>query len=54
VYAVDVCIELTGSEITTTDSSATYKNCSGTSTAYGNRLKMVFHNVFQIRSQSRI
>jgi len=54
VYAVDVCIELTGSETTTTDSGATYKNCSGTSTAYGNRLKMVFHNVFQIRSQSRI
>lgn len=54
VYAVDVCIELTGSEITSTPAGATYKNCSGTDTAYGNRLKMVFHNVYQIRSQSRI
>lgn len=54
VYAVDVCIELTGSEMTPTDTGATYKNCSGTDTAYGNRLKMVFHNVYQIRSQSRI
>jgi len=54
VYAVDVCIELTGSEMTPTDTGTTYKNCSGTDTAYGNRLKMVFHNVYQIRSQSRI
>lgn len=54
VYAVDVCIELTGSETTSTPAGATYKNCSGTDTAYGNRLKMVFHNTYQIRSQSRI
>lgn len=54
VYAVDVCIELTGSEITSTPAGATYKNCSGADTAYGNRLKMVFHNIYQIRSQSRI
>lgn len=54
VYAVDICIELTGSETTSTPAGATYKNCSGTATSYGNRLKMVFHNIYQIRSQSRI
>lgn len=54
IYAVDVCIELTGSENTPAPAGTTYKNCSGTDTAYGNRLKMVFHNIYQIRSQSRI
>lgn len=49
IYAIEVCLELTGTE--TTPTSGTYKNCSGTDTPYGNRLKMVFRNVFQIRSQ---
>jgi len=53
VYAVEVCLELTGSENTPT-ASGTYKNCSGTDTSYGDRLKMVFHNTYQIRSQSQV
>ncbi len=50
IYAIEVCLELTGTEPVPT-SGATYKNCSGTDTSYGDRLKMVFRNVFQLRSQ---
>lgn len=50
IYAIEVCLELTGTESTPTNGQ-TYKNCSGTDTSYGDRLKMVFRNVFQIRSQ---
>lgn len=53
VYAVDICLELTGGENTPT-AGATYKNCSGADTSYDNRLKMVFHNTYQIRSQGQI
>ena len=50
IYAIEVCLELTGTEATPT-SGQTYKNCSDNDTPYGDRLKMVFRNVFQIRSQ---
>lgn len=53
VYAVEVCLELTGTEPAPT-ASATYTNCSGNSTSYGDRLKMVFRNVYQIRSQGQM
>lgn len=53
VYAVEVCLELTGTE-PIPDGSATYTNCSGNATAYGGRLKMVFRNVYQLRSQGQI
>ncbi len=53
IYAIEVCLELTGSEETPTP-AATYINCSGTETSYGNRLKMVFRNVYQIRSQGQV
>ncbi|WP_422847350.1 prepilin-type N-terminal cleavage/methylation domain-containing protein [Acidovorax sp. M14] len=53
VYAVEVCLELTGTEPAPT-AGATYTNCSGTSTSYGDRLKMVFRNIYQIRSQGQI
>ena len=49
VYAVEVCLELTGKE--SQPSTGTYKNCAGTDTSYGGRLKMVFRNVYQLRSQ---
>lgn len=53
IYAVEVCLELTGTEpVPTTD--ATYTNCSGNATAYGERLRMVFRNTFQIRSQGQV
>jgi type IV pilus assembly protein PilW len=53
VYAMEVCLELTGTENTPTP-GATYLNCSGTATTYGNRLKLVFRNVYQIRSQGQV
>lgn len=53
IYAIEVCLELTGTEHTPT-ASATYKNCSGADTSYGDRLKMVFRNVYQIRSQGQV
>ncbi|PVY89776.1 type IV pilus assembly protein PilW [Acidovorax sp. 99] len=53
VYAVEVCLELTGTEPAPT-AGATYTNCSGTATSYGDRLKMVFRNIYQIRSQGQV
>lgn len=52
VYGLEVCLELTGTEHVPT-AGATYVNCSGVSTSYGDRLKMVFRNVYQIRSQGQ-
>lgn len=52
VYALEVCLELTGTENVPT-SSTTYVNCSGNNASYGDRLKMVFRNVYQIRSQGQ-
>lgn len=53
VYGVEVCLELTGTEPAPT-ASATYTNCSGVSTSYGDRIKMVFRNLYQIRSQGQM
>jgi len=53
VYALEVCLELSGTEPVSTP-EARYTNCSGTSTPYGDRLRMVFRNVFQIRSQGQL
>lgn len=50
IYAVEICLELSGTESIPT-SDAKYINCSGTSTSYGNHIKMVFRNTYQIRSQ---
>ncbi|WP_159911120.1 PilW family protein [Pantoea sp. 18069] len=52
VYALEVCLELSGTEPVSTP-GATYTNCSGTATSYGDRLRMVFRNVYQIRSQGQ-
>ena len=53
IYAVEVCLEITGSERVSTE-GATYKDCAGTSQSYGDRLVMVFRNLYQIRSQGQI
>jgi len=53
VYALEVCLELSGTETVSTP-GATYTNCSGTATPYGDRLRMVFRNVYQIRSQGQL
>ena len=53
IYAVEVCLELSGTE-PIPDAGAKYTNCSGTETSYGGHLKMVFRNVYQLRSQGQI
>lgn len=53
VYALEICLELSGTE-TVSSPGATYTNCSGTVTSYGDRLRMVFRNVYQIRSQGQL
>lgn len=50
IYAVEICLELSGTEkISTPD--AKYISCSGVSTSYGDRMKMIFRNIYQVRSQ---
>ena len=53
VYALEVCLELSGTEAIATPDMQ-YTNCAGTATAYGNRMRMVFRNVYQIRSQGQL
>lgn len=53
VYAVEVCLELTGKERIGGVDTATYKNCKGENTSYGNRMKMVFRSTYQLRSQGQ-
>lgn len=52
IYAVEVCLELTGTEVIPTN-DAKYINCNGDETSYGDHLKMVFRNLYQIRSQGQ-
>lgn len=51
IYAIEICLELTGTEHVQIPATETYKNCDNTDTAYGNRLKMVFRSSYQLRSQ---
>ena len=54
VIGVEVCFEIVGEETIDT-AGATYRNCSwktgDAETSMGNRMRMVFRNVFQLRSQ---
>lgn len=54
VYAVQVCVEMAGTERVDT-ASATYRPCGWTpgnaETDRGNRLRLVFQNTFQLRTQ---
>ncbi|ROR04151.1 type IV pilus assembly protein PilW [Delftia acidovorans] len=52
VFGVQVCLELTGTEKIDTVGSK-YTNCAGTATDRGNKLRMVFRNTYQIRSQGK-
>ena len=52
IYAVEICLELTGTESTPTN-GATYTDCNNAEASYGNHLKMVFRNLYQIRSQGQ-
>lgn len=51
VYAVEVCLEFTGTQPIGGLNGQTYKNCAGNDTSYGERLKMVFRSTYQLRSQ---
>ena len=57
VFGTEVCLELVGSEVIDT-AGATYRDCNWTigaaETSRGNRLRMVFRNTFQIRSQGGV
>lgn len=53
VYAIEVCLELEGTETIDT-AGANYTKCDGISVSRGNRLRMVFKNTFQIRSQGQV
>lgn len=48
VHAIEVCLELTGTETVDTGSEK-YTNCQGTLKSMGNLQKMVFRNVFDVR-----
>lgn len=54
VVAVEVCLEVVGEESIDT-AGATYRNCSwqanDAETAMGRRMRMVFRNTFQLRTQ---
>lgn len=54
VIGVEVCFEIVGEETIDT-AGATYRNCSwktgDAETSMGNRMRMVFRNAFQLRSQ---
>lgn len=54
VFGIEVCIEFVGDETIDT-AGATYRNCSWTAGAAeknrGNKLRMVFRNTYQLRSQ---
>jgi type IV pilus assembly protein PilW len=51
VTAVEVCLELRGNELIDVPSTAWYTNCQGGRASFDGRLRMVFRDTFQIRSQ---
>lgn len=52
VYAVEVCLELVGSEVIDT-AGITYTRCDNTVTSRANRIRSVHRQTFQIRSQGQ-
>lgn len=50
VYAVEICLEMEGAE-NLPDMGAQYVNCANQRVARGTRLRMVYRNTYQIRSQ---
>ena len=51
VYAVQVCLELEGTENINT-LGVEYTKCDGTQATRGNRLRMVFRNIYHIRNHA--
>lgn len=50
VYAVEICLDLQGSENGNPD-LGTYRNCQGADVSRNGRLHLVFRNVFNLRTQ---
>lgn len=53
IHAVEVCLEMEGSENQTDTGATQYVNCANQTVARGSRLRMVFRNTYQLRSQGR-
>ena len=51
VYGIEVCLELEGEQIIDTV-GASYTKCDGTTATRGNKLRMVFKNIFHIRNHA--
>ncbi len=51
VYGIEVCLELEGEQLIDTV-GASYTKCDGTIAVRGNKLRMVFKNVFHIRNHA--
>lgn len=49
IYGVEVCLEIEGQEVVNTLGS-TYTKCDGSTADRGNRIRMVFKNIFYIRN----
>jgi len=51
VYGIEVCLELEGEQVLDTV-GASYIKCDGTTATRGNKLRMVFKNIFHIRNHA--
>lgn len=51
VYGIEVCIELEGEQVIDTV-GAIYTKCDGTTATRGNKIRMVFKNIFHIRNHA--
>lgn len=51
VYGIEVCLELEGEQSIDTV-GASYTKCDGTTATRGNKLRMIFKNVFHIRNHA--
>lgn len=51
IYGIEVCLELEGDQVIDTVGTS-YTKCDGTTAVRGNKLRMVFKNIFHIRNHA--
>lgn len=51
VVAVEVCLDMVGTQVSDVPNDSRYRNCQDQSAPYGDRIHQVYRNVFQLRSQ---
>ncbi|PAT42316.1 PilW family protein [Vandammella animalimorsus] len=51
VVAVEVCLDMVGSNTVGVPATSQYRNCQDVNAPYNNRIHHVYRNVFQLRSQ---